>query len=174
MLQVDKIAILDDTIEYLQELERRVEELESCRQPTELVPGAKRKTQDTVETTSDNYANDKCGNGRKILINKRKACDIDVGEQETDDVVQKDGSIANITVGMHEKEVQIGLNCPWREGLLLEIVDKASSLHLDAHSVKSSTINGILSLTIKSKYKGSKSTSAGMIKQELEKIAWKY
>ncbi|XP_021905999.1 transcription factor EGL1-like [Carica papaya] len=172
--KVDKISILDDTIEYLQELERRVEELESCRQATELVPIVKRKTQDTVERISDNYMNNKCGNGRKVFINKRKACDIDIGEEETDNVVQKDGSISNITVGIHGKEVRIELKCPSREGLLLEIMDKASSLHLDSHSVKSSTVNGILSVTIKSKYKGSKFTSAGMIKQELEKIAWKY
>lgn len=58
----------------------------------------------------------------------------------------------DISVSVNDKDVIIEINCPWREGLLLEIMDAAAShLHLDSHSVQSSTINGILSLTIKSK-----------------------
>jgi hypothetical protein len=56
-MQDDKLSILDNAIEYLKELERRVEELESCRELTEVEARTKRKSQDSVERTSDNYGN---------------------------------------------------------------------------------------------------------------------
>ena len=83
-MQADKVSILDDTIEYLQDLERRVEELESRRELTELEARTKIKPQDHVERTSDNYGNNKITNGKKSSINKRKACDIGEAQLEID------------------------------------------------------------------------------------------
>lgn len=151
LVQVDKVSILDETIEYLQELERRVEELESCKELTELEARTRRKPQDAIERTSDNCGSYKSGNNKKPPANKRKACNIDKTEQEMDYDISKDTSTDNITVSINEKDVLIEMKCPWREGLLLEIIDAASHLHLDSHSVQSSTIDGILYLTIKSK-----------------------
>ncbi|XWS48921.1 hypothetical protein CRYUN_Cryun13aG0118400 [Craigia yunnanensis] len=169
--KVDKVSILDDTIEYLQDLERRVEELKSCRKLTELEARMKRKPQDHVERTSDNYGNNKITNGKKSSLNKRKA--FDEAEQEIDYVASKDGSADNITVSMKNKDFLIEFRCPWREGIFLEIMDALSILNLDCHSVQSSTTEGILSLTIKSKYKGSTVTKAGTVKQALQRVARK-
>ncbi|KAL5552062.1 hypothetical protein UlMin_002238 [Ulmus minor] len=160
----DKVSILDDAIEYLRELERRVEELESCKESTDLVPKTKRKAQDTREETSDNYGNNKTTNGKKPLIHKRKACDID--ETEIDEGLAED-----VVVTKKNKDVTIEIRCSWREGVLLEIMDALSALHLDSHSVQSSTTDGILSLTINSKFKGSTLSSAAKIKAALLKIA---
>uniref|UniRef100_A0A2C9WCF8 BHLH domain-containing protein n=1 Tax=Manihot esculenta TaxID=3983 RepID=A0A2C9WCF8_MANES len=170
--KVDKVSILDETIEYLQELERRVEELESCKELTELEARTRRKPQDAIERTSDNCGSYKSGNKKKPPANKRKACNIDETEQEMDYDISKDTSTDNITVSMNEKDVSIEMKCPWREGLLLEIIDAASHLHLDSHSVQSSTIDGILYLTIKSK-KRLTAGSARAIKQVLERVASK-
>ena len=148
-MQADKVSILDDTIEYVKDLGRRVEELESCRELTELAARTKRKPQDHVERTSDNYGNNKITNGKKSSLNKRKA--FDEAEQEIDYVASKDGSTDNITVRMKNKDFLIEFRCPWREGILIEIIDALSILNLDCHSVQSSTTEGILSLTIKSK-----------------------
>ncbi|XP_022760207.1 transcription factor EGL1-like [Durio zibethinus] len=171
--KADKVSILDDTIEYLQDLAKRVEELESSRELTELEERMKRKPQDHVERTSDNYGNNKITNGKKSSINKRKACDIDEAELEIDYVASKDGLTDNLTVSMNKKDFLIEFRCPWREGILLEIMDALSTLNLDCHSVQSSTTEGILSLTIKSKYKGSTVASAGTIKQALQRVARK-
>nr|WIE96204.1 basic helix-loop-helix transcription factor [Loropetalum chinense var. rubrum] len=173
--KADKVSILDDTIEYVKELERRVEELESCRELTELEAARRIKSQDTVERTCDNYGNNKTSNGKKPLINKRKACDIDETEPEINRVLLKDSSSSdNITVSMIEKDVVIEMRCPWRECLLLEIMDAVSNLRFDSHSVQSSTIDGILSVTIKSKLKGSTVTSAAMIRQALQRVVHKH
>ncbi|XP_031278483.1 transcription factor EGL1 [Pistacia vera] len=169
----DKVSILDDTIEYLQELERKVEELESRREVPEFEARTIVKHKDSVERTSDNYGNNSISNGKKPLLNKRKARDMDEMEPEIEYVAIKDSSTDNITVGINDKNVLIEMKCPWREGVLLEIMDALSNLHLDSHSVKSSTIEGILSLTVQSKNKGSTVASIGMIKQSLQRVAWK-
>ncbi|KAJ7952300.1 Anthocyanin bHLH transcription factor [Quillaja saponaria] len=69
---------------------------------------------------------------------------------------------------MDDNEVQVELVCPWREGVLLEIMEALSSLHLDCHSFQSSTVDGILYQTIKFKIKGSTVPSAIKIR-----AAWK-
>jgi uncharacterized protein YjhX (UPF0386 family) len=72
-------------------------------------------------------------------------------EPDTNHNISKDGSADDITVSMNKGDVVIEIKCLWREGILLEIMDAASHLHLDSHSVQSSIMDGILSLTIKSK-----------------------
>ncbi|KAH1106220.1 hypothetical protein J1N35_009988 [Gossypium stocksii] len=163
--KADKVSILDVTIEYLQALERRVAELESCR---------KLEARTKIERTSDNYGNNKTNNGKKPSLSKRKAYDVvDEADQEIGYVASKDGSTDNVTVSMNNKELLIEFKCPWREGILLEVIDALSILNLDCHSVQSSTTEGILSLAIKSKYKGSSVAKAGPIEQALQRIASK-
>lgn len=173
----DKVSILDDTIEYVKELERRVEELESCRKSTELEAATTTittgKPQDTAERTSDNYGNNRIGNGKKPLINKRKAHDIDENKPETNMVLLKDSSCDNISVSLMEKDVVVAIRCPWRECLLLEIMDVVSNLHLDSHSFQSSTIDGVVSVTIEAKYRGPTTASAGIISQALRRVIHK-
>ncbi|KAM2227647.1 hypothetical protein ACFXTI_014433 [Malus domestica] len=167
----DKVSILDDAIEYLKDLEKRVEELESLQEPTDSEAKIKRKLQDTVERTSDNCCNTKISNGKKPIVYKRKASDMDETEPEINHIVSKNSSSDNITVNMTNKDVLIEMKFPWREGVLLEIMDTTSRLHLDTHSVQSSTADGILSLTIKSRFRGTSIASTGTIKQALHRIA---
>ncbi|MBA0633745.1 hypothetical protein Godav_022374 [Gossypium davidsonii] len=163
--KADKVSILDDTIEYLQDLERRVEELECCRELTESETKTKQKHhRDRAERTSSN----KVTNGNKSASsNKRKAYDIEETKQDIDHVASKDGSTENLTISTNNKDLTIEFKCRWRDGILFEIMDALSVLDLDCHSVQSSTIEGILSVTIKSKYKGSRVAKPGTIKQAL-------
>ncbi|CAD5196922.1 unnamed protein product [Musa acuminata subsp. malaccensis] len=134
--KVDKASVLDDTIEYLKDLERRVQELESCRGSVE-----RRKHFAVAERTSGN---------EEIMNGKRKACDVDEAETQHNWAVSKDGPI-HVTITMKEKEVSIEMRCPWREHLLLEIIGSMSDLRLDPLSVQSSTVDGMLALTLESK-----------------------
>ncbi|KHG14409.1 Transcription factor MYC1 -like protein [Gossypium arboreum] len=163
--KADKVSILDDTIEYLQDLERRVEELECCRELTESETKTKRKYhRDRADRTSSN----KVTNGNKSASsNKRKAYDIEETKQDIDHVASKDGSTDNLTVNTNNKDLTIEFKCRWRDGILFEIMDALSVLDLDCHSVQSSTVEGILSVTIKSRYKGSSVAKPGTIKQAL-------
>lgn len=58
---------------------------------------------------------------------------------------------SNVKVAMREKEVEVEMKCSYREYILLDIMDEINNLHLDVHSVQSSTIDGILTVTLKSK-----------------------
>ncbi|KAJ4835498.1 hypothetical protein Tsubulata_015493 [Turnera subulata] len=169
--KVDKVSILDDTIEYLKELERRVKELESCRELTELEESTKAKPLEAVERTSDNYGRRRVGStGKGTSASKRKASEI-YGQPAVDRNVSKDGS--SVAVSMNDEQVLVEVKCPWREGVLLEIMDAASHLLLDSHSVQSSTIDGILSLNMTFKQKGPITASARTIKQALQRVASK-
>lgn len=166
----DRTSLLSDTVDYLKELERRVEELESCREFTEFETIEKRKHPDIVERTSDNYGYNENANSPKALLNKRKACDIDEIDPELDSVSPKDSVATYVTVCMIEKEVLVELRCPWKDCLIIEIIDAISNLHLDAHSIQSAATEGILTLTLKSKFKGAEVVSAGMIKQAIQRV----
>ncbi|ANM71157.1 Helix-loop-helix DNA-binding domain superfamily [Arabidopsis thaliana x Arabidopsis arenosa] len=167
--KIDKVSILDDTIEYLQELERRVQELESCRESTDTetrgtMTMKRKKPCDAGERTSANCANNETGNGKKVSVNN-------VGEAEPADTGFT-GLTDNLRIGSFGNEVVIELRCAWREGVLLEIMDVISDLHLDSHSVQSSTGDGLLCLTVNCKHKGSKIATPGMIKEALQRVAW--
>ncbi|XP_004308377.1 PREDICTED: transcription factor EGL1 [Fragaria vesca subsp. vesca] len=169
MTEIDKASILDDTIKYLKELEARAEEMESCMDTVEAI--ARRKFLDRVKKASDNKT--KTGNAKKPSINKRKACDIDETDPELNRLVSKESLPLDVNVSVKEQEVLIEMKCPYREYILLDIMDAVNSLYLDAHSVQSSTLNDVLTLSLKSKFRGSAIAPVGMIKQALWKIAGK-
>ena len=152
-MQIDEVSILGDTIEYLKKLEARVEELETSMDlQTELEARARQKYLDMVEQTSDNYDDKMIDDGKKLWINKRKACDIDETDLEINEIIPKDSlPSSDMKVRINEQEVLIEMRCPWREYLLLDIMDAINNLHLDCHSVQSSNHDGFLTLTLKSK-----------------------
>ncbi|KAF9613935.1 hypothetical protein IFM89_013470 [Coptis chinensis] len=164
----DRASVLSETIEYLKDLERRVEELESCRELTEFKSKGTRKYLDIAERSTDNYFHSGNANGKFVNVNKRKACDIEMMCPELDWVSQGDDLAADVNVCIEEKEITIAVSVPWRECLLLEIMEAVCNLQLDAYSVHSSTSDGILSLTLKSKFKGAGPVSAGTIKLAIE------
>lgn len=145
-MQIDKASILNDTIKYLKELEARVEELESYMGSVNYESRARKKYLDIVEQTSDNYKN-----GKTTWITKRKACDIDETDPDLSRVIHKEGPPLDIKVSLKDQEVLIEMRCPYREYILLDIMDAINNLHLDAHSVRSNNHDGVLTLTLKSK-----------------------
>ncbi|KAK4435359.1 Transcription factor GLABRA 3 [Sesamum alatum] len=171
--KVDKVSILDHTIEYLRELERRVEELESYKEATEVGSSTQSKPLDAIERTSDNYGPTKTGNTKKPSTNKRKASEMEKTGGENNRARLRDSSTDNITVTIADKDVLIEMRCSWRECVLLEVMEAVSKLHLDTQSFQSSIDNAILSMTIKAKCKGLKSASAAVIRQALQKVVRK-
>ena len=150
-MQIDKASILNDTIKYLKDLEARVEELESCMDSVNYEARARKKYLDMVEQTSDNYENGKIDNGKNSWINKRKACDIDETDPDLSRVIHKEDMPLDVKVSVKEQEALIEMRCPYRDYILLDIVDAINNLNLDAYSVQSYNLDGVLSLTLKSK-----------------------
>ncbi|KAI0493718.1 hypothetical protein KFK09_023842 [Dendrobium nobile] len=170
--KVDKTSILADTIEYLKELERRVEELESYREEADPEMKARRKHPDTAERTSDNYGTNELLNCRKPSSNKRKASEIDEAKDENHSLLPKKG-LFDINITMIEELVLIEMQCPWRDLLLLDIIEAMNNLHLDAQSVQSSIDDGNLSITVRSKFICEVKASPGTIKRALQRVVSK-
>ncbi|XP_073019756.1 transcription factor GLABRA 3 [Primulina eburnea] len=168
--KVDKVSILDHTIEYLKELERKVKELESYKEVMEQESRTKSKLHDAIEQTSDNYGQNRIGNGKKPLASKRKACDIDKVGLVKNMVRLRDSSTDDIIVSIVDSDVIIETRCSWKECVLLEVMEALSKLHLHPQSVQTSNSDGVLSMTIKTKSNGLKLASAGAIRQAIQKV----
>lgn len=169
--KIDKASILGDTIQYLKELEARVEELESCIDLTEYEERGRKRCPDLVEKISDNYES-RSGSSKRSWANKRKASDInESSDPELSSVVPKDAPLLDIKVTTKELEVLIEMSCPWRDYLLLDIIDALNNFDMDAHSVQSSIVDGILTVTLQSKFRGAAVASDGMIRRTLLTIA---
>lgn len=131
----------------MEELEARVQELESCKESVNYETRSRKKNLDVVEQTSDNNI----VRQRKPWINKRKAREIDETEPKLNRFNCKDGFLAEVKVSIKETEVFIEIRCSYREYILMDIMDAMNNLHLDAHSIQSSTLDGVLTLTLKFK-----------------------
>lgn len=170
--KVDNVMLLDATISYLKELEQKVQTLESSKESTDLHgTSMPKEPQDTVQQTSDSsYKTNTSSNKNYPSGNKRKASHMDLSDALAISKTIKDSSTENIYISVVDNNVMIEMRCGWRECLLLKVMDVMSSLSLDSHSVQSSTVNGMLQLTIKSKFKGSRAPSVGVIRQKLHRM----
>lgn len=146
-MQVDKISILDETIEYLRDLERRVRNVEPQTERLELEARS-----DNAERTSDNCCAKSADKGKNIVPQKRKASDMEENSRGNHKDCMKNGSGHDvISVNMIRKDVTIEMKCQWSEGMLIKIVQVLNNLHLDCHGIQSSNSDGILSVIIKAK-----------------------
>ncbi|XP_047338060.1 transcription factor EGL1-like [Impatiens glandulifera] len=167
--KVDKVSILDTTIEYVMGLERRVAELESCSDAGFGELNAKTITKRKNVITSDERISNNIG--KHLSTNKRKSTILNESGL--------DGKLANnstdkVKVIVDENDVIIiEIRCLWRESLLLDIMDAMGRICLDSHSVQSNNVDGFLDITIKSKFKGSASGSAGMVTEAVQRVVWK-
>lgn len=172
--KLDKVSILDGAIDYLKELERRVQKLESRKEAIELEARTKRRQQETTERTSGKCCMNKVGKSGKPVISKRKASNIEGIEAETNYCTLRESSRDDLTVSVIDRNALIELTCPWTESVLCEIMEAVSKLNLDSHTVQSSSVNGTLTITIRAKFKGSKVASPGMIRRALRRVLRMY
>nr|GMC83145.1 putative anthocyanin regulator [Ipomoea batatas] len=186
--KVDKISILDETIEYLRDLERRVRNAEPQTERLELEARS-----ENAERTSDNCCAKSADKGKNIVPQKRKASDMEESsradkgkssmpqKRKASDMEEnsrgnhkdcmKNGSSHDvISVNMISKDVTIEMKCQWSEGMLIKIVQVLNNLHLDCHGIQSSSSDGILSVIIKAKMEGTKAISMSLIRLALQKL----
>uniref|UniRef100_A0A0D3HK91 Uncharacterized protein n=1 Tax=Oryza barthii TaxID=65489 RepID=A0A0D3HK91_9ORYZ len=150
---VDKASILAETIAYLKELEKRVEELESSSQPS---PRPMETTRRCCKST-----------GKKVSAGaraKRKA----PAPEDTDGERRHCVSNVNVTI-MDNKELLLELQCQWKELLMTRVFDAIKGVSLDVLSVQASTSDGLLGLKIQAKFASPAAVEPGMITEALRK-----
>ncbi|XP_015616671.1 anthocyanin regulatory Lc protein [Oryza sativa Japonica Group] len=152
--KVDKASILAETIAYLKELEKRVEELESSSQPSPR----------PMETTRRRCCK---STGKKVSAGaraKRKA----PAPEDTDGERRHCVSNVNVTI-MDNKELLLELQCQWKELLMTRVFDAIKGVSLDVLSVQASTSDGLLGLKIQAKFASPAAVEPGMITEALRK-----
>uniref|UniRef100_A0A0E0KTS1 BHLH domain-containing protein n=1 Tax=Oryza punctata TaxID=4537 RepID=A0A0E0KTS1_ORYPU len=153
--KVDKASILAETIAYLKELEKRVEELESSSQPSPRPIEPRRRR--CCEIT-----------GKKVSAGaKRKASAPEVASD--DDTEGERHCLSNVNVTIMDKEVLLELQCQWKELLMTRVFDAIKGVSLDVLSVQASTSHGLLGLKIQAKFASSAAVEPGMITEALRK-----
>jgi hypothetical protein len=143
LLQVDKASILAQTIAYLKELQRRVQELEYSREPiisrpSETTKVARRHDDDEAVT-------------RKVCAAGTKRKDSELSsdvEREHPWEISKDGA-SNVTVTVADKEVLVDVQCRWEELMMTRVFDAIEGLQLDVLSVQASAPDGFMGLKIR-------------------------
>ncbi|CAN6276572.1 unnamed protein product [Urochloa humidicola] len=151
--KVDKASILAETIAYLKELQRRVQELESSREPA-ITSRPSETTRVITRRHNDETVRKKASGGTK-----RKGSDKD--------------STSNVTVTVSDKDVLLEVQCRWEELMMTRVFDAIKSLHLDVLSVQASVPDGFMGLKIRAQFSGSAAVVPWMISEALRKAIGK-
>ncbi|PAN39531.1 hypothetical protein PAHAL_7G249800 [Panicum hallii] len=163
--KVNKASILAETIAYLKELQRRVHELESSREPISRPSETRRLT----KRHDDGSARKKVSAG-----SKRKGSELggDMVRDEHPWALSKDGA-SNVTVTVSDKDVLVEVQCRWEELLMTRVFDAIKNLHLDVLSVQASAPDGFMGLKIRAQFASSAAVVPWMISEALRKAIGK-
>ncbi|CAN6229166.1 unnamed protein product [Urochloa humidicola] len=155
--KVDKASVLAETIAYLKELQRRVQELECSKEP---IISRQSETTRVTRRHGDEIVRKKVSAGTK-----RKGSELGGGMQKE---LSKDGA-SNVIVTVSEKDVLLEVQCRWEELLMTRVFDAIKSLHLDVLSVQASAPDGFMGLKIRAQFAGSAAVMPWMISEALRK-----
>ncbi|BAF05305.2 Os01g0576100 [Oryza sativa Japonica Group] len=128
--KVDKASSLAETIAYLKELERRVQELESGKKVSR--PAKRKPCSERI-----------IGGGDAGAVKEHHHWVLSESQE---------GTPSNVRVIVMDKdELHLEVHCRWKELMMTRLFDAIKSLRLDVLSVQASAPNGLLGLKIRAK-----------------------
>lgn len=127
---MDKASILAETIAYLKELERRVQELESGKKVSR--PPKRKPCSERI-----------IGGGDAGAVKEHHHWVLSESQE---------GTPSNVRVIVMDKdELHLEVHCRWKELMMTRLFDAIKSLRLDVLSVQASAPDGLLGLKIRAK-----------------------
>ncbi|KAI5589624.1 hypothetical protein BDE02_05G175100 [Populus trichocarpa] len=189
--KMDKASILGDTIEYVKQLRQKIQDLETRNKQMESEQRPRSVDRPQRTSTSDSLKKQKSGvtvvdRARSLgpLPDKRKMRVVEdsagggakpktVGAlPQPEPVVHKELE-TSVEVSIIESDALLELECGFREGLLLDIMQMLRELRIETIAVQSSLNNGIFAGELRAKVKenvNGKKVSIVEVKRAIHKI----
>nr|GLL30676.1 bHLH2 transcription factor [Ipomoea trifida] len=144
--KMDKASILGDTIEYVKQLRRRIQELEAARGSAWEVD----RQSITGGVTRKNPAQ-KCGASRTLMGPTLRKRGMRTAERPANDTAED--AVVQVEVSIIESDALVEIRCTYREGLILDVMQMLKELGLEITTVQSSVNGGIFSAELRAKLK---------------------
>jgi len=158
---MDKASILGDTIEYVKQLRRRIQELESRNKLNEIDRRSRATKVHNSPNTSlrdritaqPNCTSARANQNRVVFPETRKLRVVEHGEATASQSSAKkvEALSSSVQVSIIEADALLELQCPYRAGLLLQIMQTLDKLQLDITSIQSSSADGIFTAELRAK-----------------------
>ncbi|XP_027365439.1 basic helix-loop-helix protein A-like isoform X2 [Abrus precatorius] len=160
--KMDKASILGDTIEYVKQLRRKIQELEARNRQMEADA--------TVQRTSSSSSKEQQRSG--ITVMEKRKVRIVEGNGVKAKAVEVEAS-TSVQVSIIESDALLELECPHREGLLLDVMQMLREVRIEVIGVQSSLNNGVFVAELRAKVKenaNGKKVSIVEVKRALNQI----
>ncbi|XP_011032731.1 PREDICTED: basic helix-loop-helix protein A isoform X2 [Populus euphratica] len=189
--KMDKASILGDTIEYVKQLRQKIQDLETRNKQMESEQRSRSVDRPQRTSTSDSLKKQRSGvtvvdRARSLgpVPDKRKMRVVEdsagggakpksVGAlPQPEPVVHKEPE-TSVEVSIIESDALLELECGFREGLLLDIMQMLRELRIETIAVQSSLNNGIFAGELRAKVKenvNGKKVSIVEVKRAIHKI----
>ncbi|KAJ8636635.1 hypothetical protein MRB53_010902 [Persea americana] len=183
--KMDKASILGDTIEYVKQLRKKIQDLESQNRQFAIDQRSKGKQAHDSNNSKEQCIQQKSGlakaNVPQIMSNdrtqfpameKKKMRIIEATENAKTRAVEAIFS-STVEVSIIESDALLELKCPYRDGLLLEIMQVLCQLRLEITAVQSSSTDGVFVAELRAKVKdkiNGKKASIAEVKKAIYQI----
>ncbi|XP_062188725.1 transcription factor BHLH42-like [Phragmites australis] len=145
--KMDRASILGDTIEYVKQLRRRIQDLESRAPQTTQPRAASTQKNRAHRSTGADYLTPASA-GKRAVEESGSCCSSSTGVP----AVAAPGT--EVQVSIIESDALLELRCPHREGLLLRVMQALHrELRLDVISVQASSAGDVLLAELRAKVK---------------------
>nr|CAB3456075.1 unnamed protein product [Digitaria exilis] len=169
----ERASILGDTIEYVKQLRRRVQDLESSRarqidghQTDTHAPVSKQKRAHSHSTSSAAMAAETRRSNKMRAVEASSSCS-----------TTGNGACSEVQVSIIEGEALLELRCPHRDGLLLRVMQALHrELAMEVTSVQASSAGDVLLVELRAKVKEvhGRRSSINEVKRTIHQILSSY
>ncbi|XP_028804153.1 basic helix-loop-helix protein A [Neltuma alba] len=162
--KMDKASILGDTIEYVKQLRKKIQDLETRNRQMEAEQQSREQQRSLTRVGSDK---------RKMRIVEGSGGMRKPKSVEASPPPSPSGVVTSVQVSIIESDALLELECENREGLLLDVMQMLREMRIEVTTVQSSLNNGVFVAELRAKVKESpngKKTSIVEVKRALNQI----
>ncbi|KAI9080294.1 hypothetical protein K1719_037688 [Acacia pycnantha] len=163
--KMDKASILGDTIEYVKQLRKKIQDLEACNRQMEAEQQQSREQHRSLTRVGSDK--------RKMRILEGSGGIRKPKSVEASPPPSPSGMVTSVQVSIIESDALLELECENREGLLLDVMQMLREMGIEVTTVQSSLNNGVFVAELRAKVKenpNGKKTSIVEVKRALNQI----